>query len=219
MSVQSPIYQQPAWQPPGPENPYGPIVSGFEVEQALATLIREWMPDYLRALESQRGLPDGKLPNFKTEVPTSFDADRLREDQLPALSIIAPGMTERPEVHGDGTYFARWQADCVSVCSGAGNRQARRLAQWYTAALRALVVQHQQLDPTELTVIAVDPMGELYTTRSPTEERTLGEGVARFVVHVAGVTYRDAGPWPLHKAGEDATLTEALTHDIDVLKI
>lgn len=219
-AVQSPIYEPAAWTVPPDDNPYRDIVSGFEVEQALAGIIREWMPDYLRETEARRGISAGKLPMFRTEVPTSYEADRLREDQLPALSIVSPGLADRPEVHNsDGSYFSRWQVDCISVCSGAGNRQARRLAQWYASAVRALVLQHQLLDPTELTVMGIDWLGELYVTRAPTEERVLGEGVVRFAVQVAAVAYREAGPWPLHDAGEDATLSTARSYDIDVIKI
>ena len=217
--TRTPIYEDPTWQSPTPDSPYGSIVSGFEIEQHLAQTIRTWIPDYLSEIERQRGLPVGKLPPFRTEVATSFEADRLREDQLPALAIVSRGLADRPEVYNssDGAYVARWGADCIAVCSGRANRQARRLAQWYAAAMRAILVQPRGLDPiTELSVLAIDWLMERYTTRTPVEERTLGEGIVSVQVQVVDITYRNAGPSPMFAPGHVGLLPEVLTHDVVV---
>lgn len=216
MSIQAPIYEDPVYTPAPPEDPFGPILSGFEIEQALAGGIRTWLPDYLLELERRRSLPPRSLPAFRTEVPTSFDADRLREDQLPALAIMSAGLTEPPQAHNsDGSYTAKWRVDCISSCVARGNRQARRLAQWYTAAVRAILLQWD-FSGTDLSLIRIDWVSERYSTRSPTEERTMGEGVVSVDVHATDVMYRSAGPMPMFKPGAVGDLAEALTHDIVV---
>lgn len=214
MSIKDPIYEEPAYTEAPPDDPFASFLSGFEVEQALAAAVRRWMPDYLLELERRRGLDPGVLPVFKTQVPTSFEADRLREDQLPALAMVSTGTLGVPEVHdSDGSYTARWRVDCYSVCTGRGNRQARRLAQWYAACVRALLLQWDLVDTT-LKIMRVDWLGERYTTRSPSEERTLGEGVILLGVHVADVQNRNAGPGPMFEPGEVGLLPTVVSHDI-----
>ena len=213
MSVKTPIYEEPVYTPAPPDDSFGSILSGFEVEQAIAAVVRRWMPAYLLELESRRGLGPGVLPVFRSQVPTSFEADRLREDQLPALSIVSQGTLGLPEVHGDGSYTVRWRVDCYSVCTGRGNRQARRLAQWYGAAVRALLTQWDGTD-TDLQVIRVDWLGERYTTRGPAEERTLGEGVVQVAVHVADVLDRSAGPGPMYGPELVGPLPTVTSYDI-----
>jgi hypothetical protein len=215
----SPVYEDPAWVRPGPTDPFGTIISAFEIEQALAACVRRWMRNYLRAFARQRGWEEHKLRFYRTQVPSSFELNRLREDQLPALAIVSRGTTGTPERRNVGVYDARWTIDCYSACVAAGNRQARRLAQWYTAALRTLFVQHRTLQPTELDVLAVDWMGERYTARTFTEERTYAEGIATINVHVAGVT-ATRGPAAMYEpVPPEEPLPElsiAETHQIEV---
>jgi hypothetical protein len=218
-----PIYEDWAWAPPEPTDPFGPVVSGFEVELAVATCVRRWMPDYLHAIEDQRGIPAGKLPPYRSQVATSEDANRLPDDKLPAFAIVSRGYSDRPGVRGDGWYDARWRVDCHTVHAAKGNRQARRLAQFYAAALRTIFTQHQDLDvaddPREgnpLTILGIDLTAEAYVINRPEDERTMGEGVVQIQVHVAGINQRDGGPWPMYGPGEVDDLPTVVEYDIVV---
>jgi hypothetical protein len=221
-----PIYEDWTWTHPPDTDPFGPIVSGFEVEHALAMCVRRWMPDYLRAMEEQRGIPAGKLRAYRSEVPTSQDANRLPDNKLPAFAMVSRGYTDRPSVSGDGCYSARWRVDMHTVHAAKGNRQARRLAQFYAAGLRAIVTQHRSLDlgalpwgdmppESDLTILGIDLLAEGYTMR-PEDERTMGEGVVTVQVHVADITTRDGGPWPMYEPGEVQDLPTVETYDIVV---
>lgn len=214
-----PVSEEPAWTPPGPENPYRAIVSGFEVEQAVVTTIRRWMPQYLDEVARQSGI-DKKMPMFRSIIPTSFAANRLGEDKFPALSVESPGTVERPRAYNsDSSYSARWQVNLRAIVNTrTGRSQARRLAQWYAAALRAVMIQHPALDPTLLDVMGLDWAGEQYTTRTAAQERTLGEGVVQCHVQVANVVFRSAGPWPMFEPGEPAELTTVESYDVVVTK-
>jgi hypothetical protein len=197
------------------------MVSAFEVEQAIAACVRRWGRNYLRALGRQNGWPEHKLPFYRTQVPSSFELNRLREDQLPGLAIVSRGTTGSWERYSDGTYNARWLVDCFSACAASGNRQARRLAQWYTAALRTMLLQHRSLEPTELDVLALDVTGERYVARAPSEERTYAEGVCTVQVHVAAVSSM-WGPSPMYEPVPSKEplpmLSEAETREIVVEK-
>ena len=202
----APLYRDPDWTPPGLSDPFGPMVSGFDVEQAVVHCIRRWMPNYLRAFERQRGLEEGWLPFYRYQTPTSADTDRLREDDMPALAIVARGLAASQgrtrtgaarRYDSNRTFVARFALDCHSVCVGPGRHQARQYAQWYTAALRTLLFQHRSLDPSALNVFGLDVTGERYGTRTPTEERTHGEGVVTIEIDVADVM-QNIGPSPMY---------------------
>jgi hypothetical protein len=219
MSVKTPIYEDPVYTVAPEDDPFGPILSGFEIEQAIAGVIRTWMPDFLAEVESRRNVAPGTHPTFKTQVPTSYDANRLREDQLPALAIVSQGTLGVPEVfNSDGSYTARWQVDCYSVCTARGNRQARRLAQWYAAAVRAILIEWD-FSGTDLNLIRIDWLGERYATRDPSDERTYGEGIVQVAVHAIDVIRRHDGPMPMFKPGGVGPLPKALSQHVTVVPI
>lgn len=186
---------------PNPASVFGPIISAFEVEHALAACVRIWIRDYLAEMARQRGLPPEGMPPFRSIV-ASGHAERWPEDQLPALLIVSPGLAETGarrslEVHGDGGYVARWRVDCVSEVSARGNRQAVMLARLYTAAVRTLVVQQPLRDgvsdpPPWLR--RIDWIGERYDLRDGAVERTRCAGTTSFVVEAVDVSTRGLGP-------------------------
>ena len=201
------VVRDPVWEEhrfdPDPRSAFGPIISAFEVENALAECVRVWLRDYLAEIERQRRLPVGRLPAFRSIV-ASAQPEKWPEDQLPALLIASPGLDTggqcgRLEVHGDGGYVVRWRVDCVSEISARGNRQAIYLARLYTAAVRGLIVQQALRAPYPpeglgLRLRRVDWTGERYDLRDWTVDRTRCAGTVSFVVDVAEVLSRALGP-------------------------
>jgi hypothetical protein len=188
---------------PDPASVFGPIVSAFEVEHALAACARVWIRDYLAEMERQRLTPVEGMPPFRSIVAAAAP-EKWPEDQLPALLIASPGLAETGarrglEVHGDGGYVARWRVDCASEVSARGNRQAIRLARLYAAAVRALIVQQtlrvsRFVDAPLPSLRRIDWTGERYDLRDWTIDRTRCAGVVSFVVEVADVMTRGLGP-------------------------
>jgi hypothetical protein len=185
---------------PDPASVFGPIISAFEVEHALATCVRIWIRDYLAEVERQRGLGVERFPRFRSIV-ASGNAAKWPEDQLPALLIASPGLAETGarrgiEVHGDGGYVARWRVDCVSEVSARGNRHAIMLARLYAAAVRTLIVQQPLRGPSDPPpwLRRIDWVGERYDLRDWTVDRTRCAGTASFVVECHGVSTRGLGP-------------------------
>lgn len=200
MTVTDPVYEPQRFKP-DPRSVFGPIVSAFEIEDALVGCVRKWIRDYLAEVQRQRHLePDG-LPEFRSIVAAG-DISKFPEDQLPSLMIASPGLDTtgsrgRLEAHGDGGYVARWRVECNSEISARGNRQALRLARLYTAAVRTLLVQ-QALDRDDaddaLELRRVEWTGERYDLRDSTTDRTRAAGTTILAVEVAEVTNRQMGP-------------------------
>jgi hypothetical protein len=197
MTILDPIYEDATYAP-DPLSAFGPIVSAFEVEHAVADNVRVWIRDYLAETARQRQLA-ATWPPFRSIV-LSAHAQWMPEDQTPALLIVSPGTeptasgdANRMEVRGDGGLIARWRVDAAAVISARGNRQAVRLARFYAAALRTIFIT-QALQPCPLNVRRVDIVGERYDLLEASADRTQCAGIVRIGVEVANVSNRLAGP-------------------------
>ena len=198
-AVVDPVFESHTFKP-DPRSVFGPIISAFEVEHALANCARIWIRDYLAEVERQRGLEVEGFPRFRSIVASGMPA-KWPEDQLPALLISSPGLAESGasrsiQVHGDGGYVARYRVDCTSEVSARGNRQAIMLARFYTAAVRTLIVQQplRMASAAPSWLRRVDWTGERYDLRDWTVDRTRCAGTVSFAVEVDGVSTRGLGP-------------------------
>lgn len=194
MTIADPVFEAHEFSP-HPRTAYGAILSAFEVEHAVARTVRIWIRDYLAEVERQRRLDVGGLPVFRSLVQASTLTDKMPEDQLPALVIASSGTEvsragRAVEVNSEGWYTARFRVECGAVISARGNRQAVKLARYYAAALRALVVQ--QLPRPRWSgldgVRRVEWAGEQYRQLGDVSERTQCGGIAQFAVEVEQVT-------------------------------
>lgn len=182
---------------PDPRSVFGPIVSAFEVEHALAQCVRRWQRDYIAEVCRQRAMKAEQLPRYRSIV-SSADIEKMPEDTPPVLIIASPGIAAgvaHPiSTRGDGTYNARFALDCASHVSARGNRQALKLARLYAAMLRTLVVQ-QALEPAGgLQLSAVEPVNERFERLRSDADRTISASVVSFVVDVVAISNRLAGP-------------------------
>lgn len=224
--VTDPVFEPHNYRP-RPTSVYGPILSGFEVEHALAQTVRVWMRDYLAEIERRRLLEVGKLPAFRSMVESST-LSKFPEDQLPALLIASSGVEPRGgriEHNSDGLYTARFRVECGTVISARGNRLAVKLARYYTAALRTLLIQ--QLPRPRWSglegIRRVEWVGERYAQLGDISERTQAGGMAAVIVEVEGVSQWGQGPlepsdppipgdWPVAERVEVTVIKEELSH-------
>lgn len=201
---------------------YGPILSGFEVEHAVAQTVRVWIRDYLAEVERQRQLQPGRLPPLRSVV-TSAEEVKYPEDQLPGLIVASPGTQARAgrmEVNADGYYTGRWPVDATVVISARGNRQAGRLARLYTAAVATLLVQ-QLPDPRWSglrNVRRVELIGETYPQPGAVSDRTQHRGTAQIVVEVEQVRNWAMGPEEPTDPPAGAYLPDVELVDVTVIK-
>ena len=176
---------------------YGRLIAGATVEQSVHDTLRYWFADYLREVERQNGIPVDSLPQPRSWVISS-EIERMPEDQLPAVIIASPGLTEIPDHDGEGRYTASWRVTGAVEHATIGDRyRALYLTRLYALAIRGILVQ--QPDPTGL-IMRRHWTGERYNILDSDADRTVCVGAVDFRVLVPDVVNMHAGPvepgWP-----------------------
>ena len=169
---------------------FGPIVTGWDVEQWCMETIREWADTYLCEVERQAGLQEASLQRIRGWV-TAPSFDKWPEDQLPAVMLVSVGLSELPLKDGYGLYRARWQMGLGCIVSARTQTESHRMAMLYIAALRTLLIQRPSLGDRAAGIVWQD---EDYTQLAYDDIRTLAAGQAMFTVEVEGVSQAGAGP-------------------------
>jgi hypothetical protein len=193
---------------------FGRIITGDHVESAVEQTVRAFQADYLAEVAEQSGLPRGALPKFRS-FPRLTDLSKWEEDQTPSCMIAAPGTLQTPTTQR-GAVNARWAVGIGCIVSAKDMQTTLRLCQLYTAAMRALLLQHRSLGGFS---DGLSFISERYDEQDP--ERNIATGVAQFSVDVLGITEVDAGP---STPSDDATLPvgdwpEVATVYIDAEKV
>lgn len=170
---------------------FGALVAASDLEAAALAQLQVWFADYLAEVERHHGLAVGSLP-LPRSWEVSSTVERFPEDQLPAVMLASPGLADPPLADGAGTYTARWQLVVATQVAARGNRLALRLARLYALAVRALMLQQQDLAP--LQVRRVDWMDERYRLLDSVDDRTTCVAEVELAVEVRDVTTRHAGP-------------------------
>jgi len=198
-----------------PGSVYGPIIAASDVEDAILSVLQRWIVSYLAEVERQHSMPVGDLPAPRSWI-TSAQIEKFPEDQTPVVIVTSPGISEEPKADGQGLYRAHWRIDIATQAVAGGNRQALRLARLYTAAIRAICVQHQN----SALARRVDWIGERYDVLDSVDDRTVCVGVCSLRVEVYDVTDRDNGPIdPESDPGPvSPTWPVARTHDELIVK-
>lgn len=123
---------------------FQPIVSSFQVEQAVVATLKEWFATYLAEVQRQHALDTLGLPAPKSyEVYEEFD---VRPGQiLPAVVVTSPGTTGSPEVDGEGKYYVGWRTGVTVVVTARNRTETRRNQRLYAAAARAILVDRKSV--------------------------------------------------------------------------
>jgi phage gp37-like protein len=147
---------------------FGPLVAASDMEDAVLAQLQAWLPDYLAEVERTHGLQVGSLPQPRSWVLSS-EVERFPEEQLPAVMLASPGLTDPPLADGTGIYTARWQLVVAVQVNVRGNRLALRVARLYALALRGALLQQQRLG---LPLRRIDWMDERYRLLDSIDDRT-----------------------------------------------
>jgi hypothetical protein len=179
---------------------YGRIITGEDVRQATIAHLKRWTPVMLSEVAAQSGRERGDLPGFRA-WGVAKNVDNWPENQLPACVVVAPGLAERPERHGDGTYRAKWSVGIGAVVSGQDLESTRSLVELYTAAVRSAMLQHPSLaqwdEAQEKYVpfaLGVEWLDESYDELGFNDSRTIAAGVVSLIVEVDRVLDSFGGP-------------------------
>lgn len=118
------------------------VMDADTVEQAVLDTLQAWLPSHLAHQEDRKGYPDGTLPQPKS-WPTVSEFDLEVHEQLPAIVIVSSGTTDVS--HDRGAYRTTWRVEVGVAIAGKDEREGRRLAALYLAAVKSSLLQNRTL--------------------------------------------------------------------------
>lgn len=175
---------------------FGRILSDDQVEDAVISILKKWVPTYMSEVERQVGLDEGYYQR-PIHYTARSDFDKWPEEMLPTVIVISPGIDDDPEKEGRGIYRAKFEIGTVCVVSSTDALSTRRFSYRMGAAIRGAIIQHQSLDlALDGTVRGIDWIGERNNPVPQPEpsDRTIWANRQLFSVDVGDVLTRTAGP-------------------------
>ncbi len=157
---------------------FGPAVSATQLEAAVLSTLKFWMPTYLCWVESLTGRDHESLPQVRSWTVVN-EFVKMPEDQLPAVVLEAPGTVGAPVKGGDGLITVTWELNVGVICSAATREATNALAKDYATALAELLLNHRSLGGV---ATGLDYQGEAYT--AVPQERLRMAAVAQVDFHV-----------------------------------
>lgn len=172
---------------------YGRIVTGDLVREAVVTHLQTWMPAYIAEIARQRGRT---TPPPIRSWAARVDFTQLAGETTPMLVVVAPGLANKPRRMGDGNYEVDWAVGIGVVTMADTEEHTMELAELYTAAARAAMLQHGSVSGLAVGVSWED---ERYDDRTalnmrPDDIRTVAAGQSLFIVAISDVTDAYGGP-------------------------
>lgn len=180
------------------EDQFGKLVTQWDIEQAVLSTLRAWLPEQLAELERQHGLPNKTIP--RPPVPESIhggtDLDTWREDNLPEVIVVVK--TEgRPEPAGSGEQAQAYRVEIGCQWVGKGSQAVpnpedeARMVAGFLGAATLLLLQHPQLGGlAERIVLEQAPD----TTTPDPDEKVLAQADTAFTVWVPSIVNESLGP-------------------------
>jgi hypothetical protein len=163
------------------------IVPGWVVEEAVVSTLRLWFNTYLTEVERQWSIEKPLArPNSYNVVPEN---NRYVEEQLPAILVISPGLDGTPRMDGAGSYIAPFRITIAVIVAAPDKKTVERNTK--TAAIRAMMLQKRGFNGL-CEGIRWD--GEDYTPTGTENRRSYGAATVDFVLDIADVVNKKAGP-------------------------
>jgi hypothetical protein len=172
------------------ESIFGPLLSSWNVDQAVLATLRVWWRSYMAEVERQNGVPKGTIPRppDTESFRRGLDFEYYEEDDLPAVIVVSKPSGE-PEV-SDAGYVQRFEVKVGIVCEAEDELTAQLRAAFCGAASQLLVQQSELEGFAERTRMIGAPELEM----PDDEERWLCRAVTTFYVWVAPVVIAEEGP-------------------------
>jgi hypothetical protein len=173
---------------------FEPIFDGHILAESVIATLKLWMPTYLQEIELQRGTERGAIPVPRVYT-TRNEFTTFPEDIIPLVIVISPGLEPGSLKHnGEGKYRAWWGIGVGVLAAANTEANSDRIAKIYGAAVRAILLQNQELDE-QWEYSGVEPIDESYTdVPDPEQEKTMRSARLVFRVGVEQVVSKWAGP-------------------------
>lgn len=190
------------------------IITAEEIERDLIDSMKDWFPTYLREVEHQLGMTVGELPE-PAMYDTSTEFDFLDPGRLPLILAVSPGLASPPSKDGEGIYRAPWLMAVGAVVAGNSEKNAKKNAKIYGAAVRACVLQKR----LKTLGGAIEWTDESYDDLPEMDQRSMAVANCVFWVEVDDVVSRVAGPLapadPVQQPGSDWPTADTVTVEIE----
>lgn len=201
---------------------FGDFLTDWQVEQAVISHLREWMPDYLphtrRVGEAIREDEFSDFPLPRSYSTTPREPERWKEEQLPAILLVSTGMIDTPRRDGDGLYRGKFSVGLGAICSAGEEEISKLLAGLYFAAAALILLDKPSLGGfAEGTTFHEPPQNDWLEAG---RDRTLAARYAVFAVEVKGILEVTGGPAE-HLEDPDVDPGDRptpLTHEIELEK-
>ena len=141
-----------------PTSVFGDIFVASQLEEATIDVLKTWFPTYLREIERQVGTPVGVLVPPRVYTNRN-DFETIEGDNMPLCVVMSPGLTEEPYTRESGKYTARWNLGVGIAIAAQTETQANFQSRCYAAAVRAILLQNQDVNGI---AIRVDWLDETY---------------------------------------------------------
>lgn len=194
---------------------FGEWKHGGQVEDAVIATLKLWLPTYLRWAESEEDLDADVLPAPKTyDTVPDRQIRQWPNRRFPGAIVMSPGLAGEP-VRVAQSSRATWAVSVAIVVSSSSERDTRRLAHWYGAAVRQVLEQKPSLGGVAVSTQWQDEQSDLLDE----DDRRTVQGVEElFHVEMANVVDLNGGPLTPDPDPDDPApeWSEVVTTDVDI---
>jgi len=199
---------------------FGSQVATIDVEEAVLSTLRIWIPEWLAATERARGILRETLtrPPAERSYHGGDDFDSWREDQMPEyITVVKADSLERNASAG---YTVAYDVEIACVLIEQDEEEARTQISLHGAALMFLVQQPTLGGLAERLVMTKAPTPEFPIP----DNRRIARTTASFTVWVSTVVEESAGPVqpnpkesPEYEGKEEPYKDEPIVEDVDII--
>lgn len=170
-------------------NIFGNILTRKTVEEAVLATVELWIDTYLCEIERNEGITVRDLPRPRSYARANI-YNIFPDEQLPAVVIISPGLSKAPIKQAQGKHRTYWNVQVAFQVASTPDA-VRDLADYYTAAARAIFLQHQDLGGM---ADGITWLGEKYNDAPDPFRRSVASGNVLLEVEVDDAVTAAAGP-------------------------
>jgi hypothetical protein len=198
---------------------FGNIFVGVQLDGAVISTLKSWMPTYLREIEQQLGWTDSPIPDIRLWT-TRNEFTQFPADQMPMCVVVSVGLTGAPTKEGDGTYSGQFSLAVGFAAAGRDADTSKALATIYGAAGRAILLHKSGLGGLAEGVQWED---ESYDDLVTEDERVVRACYNIYRVDVDNIVTKGAGPAtptppdPVNQPGSQWPTADTIVIDIEAL--
>lgn len=127
-----------------PDVNFGPLISFYDVENALRDHLKTWLNTYLAARERKAGMTPGGIARPRSWIIRQNFTTLPDQEFTPTIVVVSNGFSDDPVSHGDGNWDVMLRMAVAALCHGPETDAARELAGHYQAAIGTFLIKHKK---------------------------------------------------------------------------